>query len=50
LLIVALAAYAKNENLPNIILIVTGAGPLKKLFLEKFKEFNENAGNSKVKI
>ena len=50
LLIDALAAYAKNESLPNIILVVTGAGPLKKQFLQKFNEFNEQVGKSKVQI
>ena len=51
LLIDALEAYCKNPKpLPNIILVVTGAGPLKKLFLQKFKEFNEQVGKTKVNI
>lgn len=46
LLIDSLKAYAikrkqGNSVLPKIHLIVTGAGPLKKMFLKKFAEFNE---------
>lgn len=46
LLINALRRYSKksqeDDKLPRIILVVTGAGPQKKMFLEKFKEFNES--------
>ena len=44
LLLDALVKYAdaasKNSALPNLHLIVTGAGPLKKMFIKKFEEFN----------
>lgn len=44
LLVDALKLYSqshnKNNQLPKIRLIVTGTGPLKKHFVQKFKEFN----------
>ena len=45
LLVDALKLYSQshknNSQLPKIRLIVTGTGPLKKHFVQKFKEFNE---------
>lgn len=41
----------KTPQLPSIHLIVTGAGPLKKMYLKKFEEFNNSeVTKSKVKI
>ena len=50
LLVQALRLYDENSNLqlPEIILVVTGAGPLKKQFLAEFAEFNKEA--KKVRI
>ena len=44
------AECSKNEKLPKIHLIVTGAGPLKKQFIGKFQDFNKNQGYGKVMI
>jgi len=49
LLIDALRKYANNpKQLPKIYLVVTGAGPLKKMFLAKFEEFNKALSNKRV--
>jgi len=38
----------QNPKIPNFHLIVTGAGPQKKKFLEIFKKFNQH--HTKIKI
>ena len=54
LLVNALERYAeqasKMSRLPNIHLIVTGAGPQKAMFLKRFASFNENEGKGKDRI
>ena len=50
LLIDAMELYADKEGVPEVKLVVTGAGPLKQLFLAKFKEFNQTKGRGKVTI
>ena len=45
ILLLALIDYAKkaveNDKLPRLHLVVTGAGPLKRMFLQKFLYFNK---------
>ena len=46
ILVSALEKYAARADLPKIHLVVTGAGPQKKMYLQKFDEFNKNVGKS----
>jgi len=44
ILVSALEKYAARDDLPRVHLVVTGAGPQKKMYLQKFDEFNKNVG------
>lgn len=48
ILVSALEKYAARDDLPRVHLVVTGAGPQKKMYLQKFDEFNKTIGKNKV--